>query len=42
MILTIKSNDPLRVFIGFILRPEIIWIQEKFNGLIQEAWVKKV
>ena len=28
--------------IGFILRPKTKWIQEKFNGLSQEAWVKNV
>jgi hypothetical protein len=30
------------VFIGFILRPKTKWIQEKFNGLSEEAWVKNV
>jgi hypothetical protein len=41
-LLTNTSKDALGVFIGFILRPKTKWIQEKFNGLSEEAWVKNV
>jgi hypothetical protein len=36
-ILVTTSRDPFGVSIGSILRPKMKWIQEKFNGLSQEA-----
>jgi hypothetical protein len=36
-ILTTKSNDPLKMSIGSILRPKMKWIQEEFNELSQET-----
>jgi hypothetical protein len=41
-ILNTTSKDPLRVSIRSILSPKIKWIQDKFDGLSQESWVKKV
>jgi len=41
-ILAKTSKDPFGVSIGFILKPKMKWIQEEFNELSQEVWVKKV
>jgi hypothetical protein len=41
-ILVTTSKLTLGVFIGSILSPKTKWIQEEFNGLNQEAGVKKV
>jgi hypothetical protein len=41
-ILNTTSKDPLRVSIRSILSPKIKWIQDKFDRLSQESWVKKV
>jgi hypothetical protein len=40
--MVMTSKDPLRVSIGYILRSKMKWIQEEFNELSQEDWVKKV
>jgi hypothetical protein len=36
------SKNLLEVFIKCILRSKMKWIKEEFNGLSQEAWIKKV
>jgi len=42
VILAMTLKDLLGVSIRYILRPKMKWIQEEFNGLSQETWVKKV
>jgi hypothetical protein len=41
-ILTTTLKNPLGVSLGSILRPKTKYIQEEFNGLSQETWVKKI
>jgi hypothetical protein len=41
VVLVMTLKYPLGVSIGSILRTKMKWIQEEFNRLSQEAWVKR-